>query len=180
MVLVPMNRLQKIREKLFQVPPEEYGEKYSDHLLAQYKTYLEMADRISARRQTAHSFFVTLNTAIIALVGYMNLGGENNVALCGLIPIAGMILCFMWYRLIRSYKDLNRAKFKVVHAIESKLPIAPFDGEWEAVERGKNPRLYLPFTRIEICIPWIFFVVHFFVLLRCMPLVSAFESLYKR
>ena len=162
-----MSNQQNISNKLFQTDHLEYGENFFNHLLEQYKVYLEMADRISARRQTANSFFVTLNTAIIALVGYVNFGDKDDLAFYWLISIAGMILCFMWYRLIRSYKDLNSAKFKVVHEIETKLPIAPFDAEWEAVERGENPKLYLPFTHIEVFIPWVFFAVHSLVLLRC-------------
>src|SRR5256885_4461010 len=38
--------------------------------LEQYKLYVEMADRISSRRLTANSFFLTINSAIIALGGY--------------------------------------------------------------------------------------------------------------
>lgn len=175
-----MSSSQNITEKLFPASKEEYGDKFSDHLIEQYKVYLEMADRISARRQTANSFFVTLNTAIVALVGYVNFGDKKAVAFYWLISVAGMTLSYMWYRLIRSYKDLNSAKFKVVHEIETKLPIAPYDAEWEAVERGENPKLYLPFTHIEIYIPWVFFAVHSFVLLRCLPWSNILESLCKQ
>ena len=175
-----MNSSQKITDKLFQVVKDEYGDKYQDHLIEQYKTYLEMADRISSRRQSANSFFVTLNTTIIALVSYVNFGDKRATAFYWLISIAGMTISYMWYRLIRSYKDLNSAKFKVVHKIEAKLPISPYDAEWEAVDRGENPKLYLPFTHIEIYIPWVFFAVHYFVFLRCLPWSSMLESLYNK
>jgi hypothetical protein len=33
------------------VPISEYGEHYQDHLLEQYKLYVQMADKISERRQ---------------------------------------------------------------------------------------------------------------------------------
>ena len=45
------------------------SEQLRGHLLEQYKLYLEMADRISSRRQSANSFFLSLNTALVALVG---------------------------------------------------------------------------------------------------------------
>jgi hypothetical protein len=80
----------------------------------------------------------------------------------------------MWYGLVRSYKDLNTAKFKVIHEMEAKLPVAPYDSEWEKVGKGKNSKLYLPFTHIEIYIPWVFFVIHAFVLfngLRILDLI---------
>ena len=167
-----MSNSQNITEKLFQAHKKEYGEKYPDHLIEQYKVYLEMADRISSRRQAANSFFLTLNTAIVVFVSYVNFGEAQAGAFYWLISIAGMTISFMWYRLIRSYKDLNSAKFKVVHEIESKLPISPYDAEWEAVGRGDNSNLYLPFTHIEIYIPWVYFIIHTFVFLKCMSLTK--------
>jgi hypothetical protein len=161
---------------------DEYDDKgkCKDHVLEQYKLYVEMADRISARRQTANSFFLSINTAIIALIGYINFGSETKASFYWLVSLAGMILCFIWYRLVRSYKDLNSAKFKVIHEIEQKLPCAPYDLEWEKAGRGKDPKLYLPFTHIEIFVPWVFFVIHVFVLLRCIPInliIKQFECL---
>ena len=86
------------------------------------------------------------------------------------------MLCYAWYRLIRSYRDLNEAKFKVIHRLEQRLPARPYDAEWEAVGRGKRANLYLPFTHIEAAVPWIFLVLHVLVLVQVIPwetLVSA-------
>jgi hypothetical protein len=163
-----------ISEKLFNVVPTgrsyQENEMLQEQLLDQYKLYVEMADRISARRQTANSFFLSLNTAIVALVGYVHLGEANATKgpFFWSVALAGLALCYLWYRIIRSYRDLNTAKFKVIHEIERKLPLSPYDAEWEAVGRGKNPDLYLPFTSIEIGIPWIFFSLHLVVLARSL------------
>ena len=78
------------------------------------------------------------------------------------VAIAGVILCFTWYRLVRSYRDLNTAKFKVIHEIERRLPLSPYDAEWEAVGGGDDSKLYLPFTHVEKFIPWIFMALHGF------------------
>ncbi|GCC10016.1 hypothetical protein IPdc08_00034 [archaeon] len=151
---------------------EEYGSNYKAHLLEQYKLYVEMADRLSSRRQSANSFFLSVNTAIIALVGYLNFGSKASSEFYWLVSLSGIVLCFMWYRLIRSYKDLNSAKFKVIHEIEAQLPLAPYDMEWDKVGRGKNSRLYLPFTRVEVLIPWVFLVLHVFVFLKAVSFLS--------
>jgi hypothetical protein len=152
-------------EALYNSSPSEYGEQYRNHLLEQYKLYVQMADNISARRQSANSFFLTVNTALIAFLGLVaspNVGSDAGVAASLPLPwilvvsAAGAVLCYTWYRLVRSYKDLNSGKFKVVHAIESRLPVSPYDAEWEALGRGENPKLYLPFTHVEIWIPWVF------------------------
>ena len=147
----------------------EYGEKYREHVLELYKLYVEMADKISERRQLANSFFLTLNSAIVALVGYVNLSqGTTSTApsFFWLVAISGMVLSFLWYRLVRSYKDMNTGKFKVIHAIEKQLPLRLFDAEWTALGKGEDPKLYLKFTNIEMYVPWVFFVLHLIVLVR--------------
>ena len=48
-----------------------HNEKWYSHLLDQYKLYVEMADRISQRRTTADSYFLSVNSAILASVGYL-------------------------------------------------------------------------------------------------------------
>ncbi len=155
------------RDVLFTDTNDYSADKLADHRIEQYKIYLEMADRISARRQTANSYFLTLNTVLLSLVSYISLGTEQK-KWYWLVAIVGIVLSYMWYRLIRSYKDLNTAKFKVIHEIEAKLPMAPYDAEWEAVGRGKAPDLYLPFTHIEIYVPWVFLGLHAIVILECI------------
>lgn len=160
-----------IESALFKTKKEDYGSNYEPHYFEQYKLFVEMTDRISSRRQSANSFFLSVNTAVIAILGYVQLGqaaGTSN-AFYWLVSIAGMSLCYTWFRLIRSYKDLNSGKFKVIHALEQKLPSAPYDAEWESLERGKNAQLYHPFTRVEMIVPWVFFLLHLSVLLQVIP-----------
>lgn len=134
-------------------------------LLEQYKLYVEMADRISARRQNANTFAHSINAALIGFLSFLQAKGDaiNNGEILIVIACAGMILNWVWYRMVRSYRDLNTAKFLVIHQIESGLAIRPYAAEWEAVGRGEDRKLYLPFTHIEIWVPWLFFALHFIV-----------------
>jgi hypothetical protein len=156
--------------KLFtQFPAEQQypaNDKLQGHLLEQYKLYVEMADRISARRQSANSYFLTINTVLLGFTGYVTPKDSSNYL--WLLGLAGIALCYSWYRLIRSYRDLNNAKFKVIHAIEKRLPLSPYDAEWEAMGQGKNPRLYKPFTHIETSVPWVFLMLHAFNVFRTL------------
>jgi hypothetical protein len=157
--------------KLFTTFPTEQpypsNEKLQAHLFEQYKLYVEMADRISARRQTANSYFLTVNTALLSFVGYITTKDTSDYL--WLLGIVGVSLCYLWYRLIRSYRDLNSTKFNVIHEIEKRLPLSPYDAEWEAMGRGKEPKLYKPFTHIETGVPWVFVVLHVFVFFRTFP-----------
>lgn len=47
---------------------EVYGSEFEKHLFEQYKLYVEMADRISTRRMWANSFFLSVHTALIAVL----------------------------------------------------------------------------------------------------------------
>ncbi len=157
--------------KLFTKLPSDQqyadNEKYQAHLLDQYKLYVEMADRVSARRQTANSYFLSINTALLGFAGYLTTKdtGDQN----WLLGLVGIVLSYLWYRIIVSYRDLNSAKFKVVHEIEKHLPISPYDAEWEAMGRGKVPSLYHPLTHVEKGVPWVFLALHAVVALRAIP-----------
>ncbi len=153
---------------------DQYGspEKYQEHLLEQYKVYVDTTEHISDRRQGANSFFLTINTALVALISYVTLGLNIDttprsywLSAFALVAFAGIVLSYMWYQLIRSYRDINSAKFKVIHEIEKSLPLSPFDAEWEAAGRGENPKLFRPFTKTEAKIPLVFLAIHLVVFL---------------
>lgn len=160
--------------KLWNEPKEgdEYpkNEKWHGHLLDQYKLYVEMADRISQRRTSANSYFLTVNSAILGFVGYLTT--KDSVEFLWLLAVAGVALTLLWFSIIISYKNLNTAKWSVVHEIEKRLPISPYDAEWEAVQRGKNPVLYRPISHIESGVPWVFFLLHLVVFARTFPFVA--------
>ena len=149
-------------EKLQSASPEKYGDNYGQHLLDQYALYVEMADRISHRRQNANGFGLSINTAILGIVGLIASRCTPNqmFTMIAVISVAGMLMSYGWYRLLCSYRDLNTAKFAVIHAIEKHLPIAPYAAEWLVAGEGKNAKLYKPFSHIEIGIPRIFMLAY--------------------
>jgi len=141
-----------------QTKPESISTEQRELIFEQYKLYVEMTDRISARRITANSFFLSVNTAVVSILGIgKSLVEPNSIAILlrFLVPV-GIVLSYFWYRLIKSYRDLATAKFEVIHAMEKYLLAAPYTAEWECVGEGKKPKSYWPMTHIEIAIPWIF------------------------
>jgi hypothetical protein len=143
------------------------NEKWYSHLLDQYKLYVEMADRISQRRATANTYFLSLNSAILAFVGYLTSKDSNEHL--WMLSAGGMALSILWEALITSYRNLNTAKFKVIHMIEDRLPISPYEAEWIAMEEGKNPKLYRPISHIEQGVPYVFMALHALVFVRTFP-----------
>jgi hypothetical protein len=124
-----------------------------------YQGYVESADRISDRRHSANSFFLTVNTALLGITGYLQ---AADAELLWLVALAGMVLGYTWFRLIKSYRSLNTAKFKVIHEIEQQLPFALYDAEWEQLERGQDAKVHTPFSKVEATVPLVFMVLHGF------------------
>jgi len=176
MVEVPKGKLWNDIQEGATYPPNE---KWHSHLLDQYKLYVEMADRISQRRTNANTYFLSVNSAILAFVGYLTTAASPSYM--WLLALAGCMLTLFWYNIIISYRDLNSVKWQVVQDIEKRLPISPYDAEWDAVQRGGNPKLYRPISHIESWVPGVFLFLHLIVFLRTFPLadvVGAFHRLY--
>lgn len=137
-------------------------------IFEQYKLYVEMADRISSRRDTANAFFLTLNSIVFGAGAALS----HKVTLLPnkwylIFPLTVLLLqSFFWWRLIISYKQLNSAKFQIVGELEKRLPARPYGkAEWECLlKEGKDRSVYWPLTHLESKIPWVFFwgyVVYF-------------------
>ncbi|HYN93371.1 MAG TPA: hypothetical protein VES42_05950 [Pilimelia sp.] len=142
-----------------EISPADYespGERYRAAVLDQYKTYLELADRISARRAIANSFFLTVNTAAFTALGIswrVDPAGSDTWLL---VPLVGLLgLCGAWYALVRSYRQLNASKYLVIAALEARLPAAPSRAEWAALRQRGGRRRYVPLTSIEQFVPGI-------------------------
>ena len=145
--------------------PEEYGDKYQDHLLEQYKLYVQTSvnpctQHVSEKRQNSNNYLLTLNSTLVTLfVVFLSTFGHHRWN--ALVPATGLVICFLWYSLVDSYKDLNTAKFAVIHELENQLPVALFRHEWyvsvatttekdedkPVVRRGDMP--YVPLTHLE-------------------------------
>jgi len=149
-------------KSVLRVTEKEYGEEYKNHLLAQYQLYVEGSEKISDRRQNANNYFITINTVLISFLGILFQVKifENIVWIEFLIPLIGIIICVIFWFLLRSYKQLNTGKFKVIHEIEQKLPLALYDYEWQLLKEGKDKKIYYPFSHIEMIIPWVFGIIY--------------------
>jgi hypothetical protein len=152
---------------LFVVEQKDYGDTYKKDLLEQYKLCVEMADRISSRRSLANNFFLSLNTLLISVIGILSGLGSTSVDFTFtwaiIASFAGILFCLLWTTIIRCYRDLNTAKFKVINEIEKKLPAAAFQTEWSCLSCDNPPEgigKYRQLTKVEYWIPVIFVALY--------------------
>lgn len=140
----------------------DYGDEFNSHVLDQYKVFVETEERLVSRRQEENRFFLSVNSLLLALLGFLIRegvdGGAAAVAV-GILGIAGLGLCYAWWSIITSYEKLNRAKFEIIDQFERQVPVRMFGAEWE-VARGPEIN-YEPFTKIERRVPFIFGALNF-------------------
>lgn len=147
---------------LFAKIENEYGADYKEHLFEQYKLYVEGVEKTSDRRQHANNYFITINTALISLIGlsFQIKIFENLAWIKSILALVGIIICVIFWYLIRAYKQLNTGKFEVIHEIEQHLPLALYKYEWKVLGEGKDNKKYYPFSHIELIIPWVFGIIY--------------------
>ena len=154
--------LDTVRQQLWSDPSLTYWPErdaaYRSAILDQYKIYVEMADRISSRRGLANTFFLTLNTAIFTIIGvFWQHPPHSDRALLSIPYIVLVGQCVAWFWILRSYRQLNSAKYAVVGALEERLPASPYwAAEWAALGQGRDPSRYWALSHVESGIPAFF------------------------
>ena len=137
--------------------PDEYGEKYSDHLFEQYRLYVEMADRVSQRRDQSNRLYVTLLAAIAAILVVVvrtapphDGGGLPSLPIVFLASATfGSILSAVWCINVWSYRILNSAKFRVINELEKKMPFDGYSQEWRIIKSRNRLERNLQLTKVE-------------------------------
>lgn len=142
------------KEQLFNTGPEAYGDSFQTDLLELYKHYVESAEKISERRVTTNNYLLTVNAALVALHGVVA-AGKLSTAGAIFIPLAGILVSVNWFLIVNSYRNLNSAKFKVIHELEERLPVSIYSYEWHCADRGKT-KAYRPVSHLERWIPTMF------------------------
>ena len=104
-----------------------------------------MADRVSARRAGANTFFFSLQAGIAVALGAftINTGAADDTQpdrfVLALAAGDSAVITASWWLLLRSYRDLNSAKFTVINKIEGEhLDIELFTDEWDELRKNKE------------------------------------------
>ena len=103
-----------------------------DSKFAMYELYLGTAEKVSDRRAQANSWMLSVNSGIVALQGCLQ-------SVSAALPVAGLIICVAWAALLKSYREINRAKFAVLSELEADLPASPITSELQIYkEEGRR------------------------------------------
>ena len=133
-----------------------------DRLLEIYKLHAELVDRVSQRREGANRLFVSLQVGLAVFLAALlrfGFGDTPENLVLGLIGALGILLSFSWFVVIRSYRQLNKEKFRVLHDLEKQLPYQFFTLEWDPETRGEKSNRYWKLTNVEVTLPVMFFAL---------------------
>lgn len=132
-----------------------------------YRLAVEMADRVSDRRATANRFFFTVQAGLAVALGAFSVSDEASHPdkfLLALAAAAGVLIAASWWLLLRSYRDLNTAKFAVINRIEAEhLPLQVFGDEWTELKKDPVKRWrpwYAEQGQVERAVPLIYLVLY--------------------
>ena len=145
--------------------PEERNA-HKGELLDQYKMFQKTSEDLVSRRQSVNSFYISANSAMVALVG-LAMGlveSPTKIYVMVFMCATGIILDIAWIHILEAYGTLNAAKMKVINLIEEQLPVALYDVEWRVMSDKLNNKRYVSFTDSEKRIPKIFAAVYVVIL----------------
>ena len=147
-----------------------------DERLELYKLMVEMADRVSQRRQVANSFYLSINTLLVGGSAYL---GTNTASARTtlLISLVGVMVCIYWVKAIESYKTLNTAKFSIINEIENSLVIKPFTDEWAKLDPDGDGKRHKPFHETEKFVPRVFVGMYAFQVVALLPWAAIWQWL---
>lgn len=133
---------------------KDYGPDFQKHLLEQYKLFVQSSLDITSKRLEANKFHLTLNSIIFGIAGSLIILNQHAVII--LLSIVGIVISVVWRKSILAYKELNKAKFKVIHSLEAYLPASVFRCE----EKHSSLAKYHGLTSAEKWYPIIFIALY--------------------
>lgn len=138
-----------------------------EQLLEIYKLTVEMSDRLSARRALANTFFLTMESTLLTVLGVWIGNGEKvSIRTASALAVVSVLIASLWWLQISSYRNINEAKFKVIHKIEKDLVFAPYTIEWDLIRAARKRHKDL--TKTERYIPFAFLAIDLLLILSAM------------
>jgi hypothetical protein len=134
----------------------------------EYKLLAESTQQLSDRRQSATQTYLTLNTAIFAVLAFLikDAGLQGWWLVLAAVPLfaAGLLICAIWYRILVQYKELIAWRYDQLMEIEQSPTMAQgyqfYMKEWENFYQVKNSTSRFGFSRLEIWLPHVFLALY--------------------
>lgn len=97
-----------------------------NRLLDQWKSLVTDVGSVGTRYATANGFYLSVLTALLAVLAYVGSGKVFEAAtypVIALVAVFAMVVCWIWRKTILFYGNLFGAKFTVLKILEERLPV---------------------------------------------------------
>jgi len=141
-----------------------------DPRFALYELFIATAEKATDRRAQANAWMLSVNSAIVALYGYLQTGkavaksGSFAEVWLWAIPVAGILVCAAWFNLLKSFRSLGAAKFAVIKQLETELAFDLFTREEKVYQTDGRYAA----SKVESIIPLTFAALYFAMVVAAM------------
>jgi hypothetical protein len=140
----------------------------------EYEFFAESTQYLSERRQSATQTYLSVCTAIFAVLAFLfKDGGVRGwtLVLAGLpLFLVGAMACIIWHKIITQYKALIGWRYGQLMAMEGTIEGSHqmYVKEWEDFFKPRQKKERFGFSRLEILLPRLFlglFILYFIALI---------------
>lgn len=130
----------------------------------EYKFFAESTQHLSERRQAATGTYLTVNTALFAVLAFLvkdaEFSGWQLAAAAVPLFLVGILACGIWFKIIEHYRELIRWRYDQLVAMEAELADSHriYTREAESFFRPGNEKL--GFSRMEKRLPQLFMLLY--------------------
>jgi hypothetical protein len=146
------------------VNKEDYGDKYNEHLLEQYKLFADSIIRLGERRAQTNRFYISILSGLIVIVSFATSGKmftEFQSILFATVALLGIVLCIIWRLNIQSFGVTSARRYEVLNEMEEKLPFQTYAKAWSLLQPDRK---YIPMAKVELFIPFVLLIPYLLLL----------------
>lgn len=132
----------------------------------EYRFFAESTQYLSERRQAATQTYLTVNTAIFAVLAFLvkdaGFRGWGLVLASAPLYLVGILVCLIWHAIISQYKALIAWRYEQLQAMEQHLEGSHrmYIREWETFFKPRQGKERFGFSRLEIWLPRLFLALY--------------------
>jgi hypothetical protein len=132
----------------------------------EYKFFSDGTQKLADRRQATTQVYLSVNTAIFALIAFLlrDVGVEGRLQALLTLPLfaVGVFACLVWYKLIAGYKRLISWRYDQLMAMEKTLPDSyqMYCKEQQRFFGSQDNKEKFGFSRLEVWLPQVILALY--------------------
>lgn len=132
----------------------------------EYKFFAESTQYLSERRQAATKTYLSVNTAIFAVLAFLvkdvGFKGLNLLLISLPLFLVGILACWIWFKILAQYKALIGWRYDQLIEMERNITGSHrmYLKEWEDFFKPREGKEKFGFSKLELWLPRLFAVIY--------------------